>query len=68
MKENALIKIQSKIIGLDRDLFKYVTELIQGDSDLTDDLLKIVIESTERELRLYEYILRLIIKDSRTNV
>jgi hypothetical protein len=66
-KEKAYWKIQSKILGLDRELFKNVDELIKGDSELSDELLKVVIESTERELRLHQYILSLIINDIKKN-
>jgi len=66
MKEKAYWKIQSKILGLDKELFKNVNELIKGDSEYDSNLV-IVIESTERELRLYEYILSLIINDIKKN-
>jgi len=67
MNERALIKIQSKIIGLDRELKKYVDELMSGTSDLNDDQLTSMINSTTRELALYDYILKLILLDSNIN-
>jgi hypothetical protein len=67
MNERALIKIQSKIIGLDRELKQYVNELISGQTDLNDDQLTSIINSTTREMALYDYILKLIIKDGNNN-
>ena len=37
MNEQALIKIQSKVIGLDRELHKLINELINGQSLLSDE-------------------------------
>jgi hypothetical protein len=67
MNEEALIKIQSKVIGLDRELHKYVKELIDGQSRHTDEQLTITINSTEKELSIYNYILKLIINDGNKN-
>ena len=67
MNEEALIKIQSKVIGLDRDLHKYVKELIDGQSRYSDEQLTITINSTEKELSIYNYILKLIINDGNKN-
>ena len=67
MNEQALIKIQSKIIGLDRELKQYLNELITGKTDLNDDQLTSMINSTTRELSVYDYILKLILKDTNTN-
>jgi hypothetical protein len=67
MNEQALIKIQSKIIGLDRELKQYVNELISGQTDLNDDQLTAMINSTTREISIYDYILKLIIKDGNNN-
>jgi hypothetical protein len=67
MNEAALIKIQSIVIGLDRKLLYSISDLIEGRSLLSDDHLSIVIESTERELYIYEYILKLIIADTNQN-
>ena len=67
MNEQALIKIQSKILGLDRELKQYVDELITGKTDLNDDQLTSMINSTTRELSLYNYILKLILLDSNLN-
>ena len=67
MNEAALIKIQSKIIGLDRELKQYVNELISGQTDLNDDQLTAMINSTTREISIYDYILKLIIKDGNNN-
>jgi hypothetical protein len=67
MNEQALIKIQSKIIGLDRELKQYVDELITGKTDLNDDQLTSMINSTTRELSVYNYILKLIVINSNTN-
>jgi hypothetical protein len=54
-------------MGLDRELHKYVTYLINGQSDLTDEHLTITINSTEKELNIYNYILKLIINDGNKN-
>jgi hypothetical protein len=67
MNERALIKIQSKIIGLDRELKQYVNELISGQTDLNEDQLTSMVNSTTREMALYDYILKLIIKDGNNN-
>jgi hypothetical protein len=67
MNEDALIKIQSKVIGLDRELHNYVTSLINGKSNITDEHLTVMINSTERELSIYNYILKLIINNQNTN-
>jgi len=67
INELALIKIQSKVIGLDRELHKYVKELINGQSILTDEHLTIIINSTERELSIYNHILALLINNQNFN-
>jgi hypothetical protein len=67
MNEAAFIKIQAKVIGLDNSLFSSLNDLIDGSSILSDDQLIIVIESTEREIKIYEYILSLIIADTNKN-
>lgn len=67
MNELALVKIQSKIIGLDRELKQYIDELITGKTDLNDDQLASMINSTTRELSVYNYILKLILFDSNLN-
>ena len=67
MKEAALIKIQAIAIGLDRKLLYNIADLVDGRSLLSDEHLTILIESTERELVIYEYILRLIIADTNQN-
>ena len=67
MNELALVKIQSKIMGLDRELKKYVDELMSGQGLLNDDQLSKMINSTTRELSIYNYILKLIVINSNTN-
>lgn len=67
MYEQALIKIQCKIIGLDRELKQYVNELMTGKTELNDSQLESMINSTTRELSVYDYILKLILKDTNTN-
>ena len=67
MNEQALIKIQSKVIGLDRELHKLINELINGQSLLSDEHLTIKIESTERELSIYNHILKLLIYNQNVN-
>ena len=67
MNEQALIKIQSKVIGLDRELHKLINELINGQSLLSDEHLTIIINSTERELNVYNHILKLIINNQNVN-
>ena len=67
MNEAALIKIQSKVIGLDRELHKLINELINGQSLLSDEHLTIMINSTERELNVYNHILKLIINNQNIN-
>ena len=67
MNEQALIKIQSKVKGLDRELHKLINELINGQSLLSDEHLTIMINSTERELNVYNHILKLIINNQNVN-
>jgi hypothetical protein len=67
MNELALIKIQSKIMGLDRELKQYVDELMSGQGLLNDDQLSKMINSTTRELSIYNYILKLIIINGNNN-
>ena len=67
MNEQALIKIQSKVQGLDRELHKLINELINGQSLLSDEHLTIMINSTERELNVYNHILKLIINNQNVN-
>lgn len=67
MNEDAFFTIQSKIQVLDRELFKYINELMSGQSLTSDEHLKIMIESTERELATYDYILKLIINNGNKN-
>ena len=67
MREDALIKIQSKVINLDRELHNYVTSLINGQSNISDEHLTVMINSTEKELSIYNYILKLIINDGNKN-
>jgi hypothetical protein len=67
MNELALIKIQSKVKGLDRELHKLINDLINGKSLLSDEHLTIMINSTERELRVYDHILYLLINNQNVN-
>lgn len=67
MNELALIKIFSKLEVLDREFEKAVKNLIKGSSSLSDEKLEIIVNSTEREILIYEYILKLIINDSNVN-
>jgi hypothetical protein len=67
MNEAAYFTIQSKVQVLDRELFKYLGELMSGQSLTSDDHLKIMIDSTERELATYDYILKLIINNGNKN-
>ena len=67
MNELALIKISSKLEVLDRNFEKAVKNLIQGSSSLSDEKLEVIVNSTEREILIYEYILKLIINDSNVN-
>ncbi len=67
MNEAAYFTIQSKVQVLDRELFKYIGELMSGQSLTSDEHLKIMIDSTERELETYDYILKLIINNGNKN-
>jgi hypothetical protein len=67
MNELALVKIQSKILGLDRELKQYVDELLSGQGLLNEDQLSKMINSTTRELSIYNYILKLIIINGNNN-
>ena len=67
MNELALIKIQSKIMGLDRELKEYVDELLSGQGLLNEEQLSKMINSTTRELSIYNYILKLIIINGNNN-
>jgi len=67
MNEAAYFTIQSKVQVLDRELFKYLGELMSGQSLTSDEHLQIMIDSTERELATYDYILKLIINNGNKN-
>lgn len=67
MNELALIKIFSKLEVLDREFEKAVKNLIKGSSSLSDEKLEVIVNSTEIEILIYEYILKLIINDSNVN-
>jgi hypothetical protein len=67
MNELALIKIQSKVMGLDRELNQAVNNLISGKSLISDEHLTVIINSTERELSVYNHILKLIINNQNVN-
>jgi hypothetical protein len=67
MNELALIKIQSKVKRLDRELHQAVNDLISGKSLISDEHLTVIINSTERELSVYNYILKLIINNQEVN-
>ena len=67
MNEAAYFTIQSKVQVLDRELLKYVAELLSGQSLTSDEHLQIMIDSTERELATYDYILKLIINNGNKN-
>jgi hypothetical protein len=67
MNEAAYFTIQSKVQVLDRELFQYLGELMSGQSLTSDEHLKIMIDSTERELATYDYILKLIINNGNKN-
>lgn len=67
MNEAALIKIQSIVIGLDRNLHKLVKELIYDAGVVSDEQLTIMINSTERDLAIYNHILTLLINNQEVN-
>jgi len=67
MNEQALIKIQSKVIGLDRNLQSLVNELINGSLLTSDEHLAILIDRTENELQVYNHILKLLINNQNVN-
>ena len=67
MNEAAYFTIQSKIQVLDRELMQYVAELLSGQSLTSQEHLQIMIDSTERELSTYDYILKLIINNGNKN-
>ena len=67
MNEAAYFTIQSKVQVLDRELLKYVAELLSGQSLTSQEHLEIMIDSTERELSTYDYILKLIINNGNKN-
>ena len=67
MNEAAYFTIQSKIQVLDRELMQYVAELLSGQSLTSQEHLEIMIDSTERELSTYDYILKLIINNGNKN-
>ena len=67
MNEAAYFTIQSKVQVLDRELLQYVAELLSGQSLTSQEHLEIMIDSTERELSTYDYILKLIINNGNKN-
>jgi len=67
MNEAALIKIQSKVIGLDRHLHECIKDLLKGNGLISDEHLTIMINSIERELAIYNHILKLLIYNQNVN-
>lgn len=60
IKERAYIKVRSKINALNREEKDYIYQITRGKSDLDDETLYRMIDSTTRELKVWEYILTLI--------
>ena len=56
MKERAIIKISSKIIGLTQDLVKY--ENMAPYFAMTQEMIDGVCDHKRREIELYNYILK----------
>lgn len=67
MNEEALIKIQSKVIGLDREFLRYIKDLTSGNSLTSDEHLITMINRTENEINVYNYILKLLILNQNVN-
>ena len=50
-----------------KELKQYVDELLTGKTDLNEDQLASMINSTTREMSVYNYILKLIVCNSNVN-
>jgi len=60
IKERAYIKVRCKINALNREEQDYVYQITTGKTDLEEDILYRMLDSTTRELKVWEYILTLI--------
>ena len=67
MNEDAITKISSKIEGLDRQLYKYISEFLDGFSLVSDEHLTIMIDRTENDILVYNHILKLLIANRNLN-
>ena len=64
INKKAYWKAASKIAGLQRESFGYSTLIVTGKTDISEEHLIKCLESTERELEVWKYILKLIKDDS----
>ena len=64
VKDKAYWKATSKISGLQRESVNYATLIVTGKTDISEEHLIKCLESTDRELEVWQYILKLIKNDS----
>ncbi len=64
INKKAYWKAASKITGLQRESFGYSTLIVTGKTDISEEHLIKCLESTDRELEVWQYILKLIKNDS----
>ena len=64
LKERAYWKAISKINGLQRESVNYATLIVNSKTELNEDQLIKCLESTDRELKIWKYILKIINNDS----
>lgn len=60
INEKAYWKAKSKIDGLQRESVNYATLIVTGKTDISEEHLIKCLESTDRELEVWQYILKLI--------
>ena len=64
LKERAYWKAISKINGLQRESVNYATLIVNSKTELNEEQLIKCLESTDRELAVWKYILKLTKNDS----
>ena len=64
INEKAYWKATSKIAGLQRESVNYATLIVTGKTDISEEHLIKCLESTDRDLEVWKYILKLIKNDS----
>jgi hypothetical protein len=63
IKERAYIKVRCKINALNREEQDLIYQITTGKTDLEEDILYRMIDATNREMKVWEYMLTLIRND-----